>query len=50
MKRKLTKKETTFVKMLDSELLVKMKKGKSFDRNLPIYEHSLSIFMPGEKI
>jgi len=50
MKRKLTKKESTFVKMLDQELFVKMKKGKGFDPNLPIYEHSLSIFMPGDKI
>jgi hypothetical protein len=51
MKRKLTKKEKTFVKMLDQELLVKMKKGKGgFDKNLPIYEYSLSIFMPGDKI
>jgi hypothetical protein len=36
--------------MLDTELLVKMKKGKGFDKNKPIYESMMSIFMPGDKI
>jgi hypothetical protein len=36
--------------MLNAELLIKMKKGKGFDKTQPIYEHSLHIFMPGDKV
>lgn len=46
LKRKRTRAEERLIKMLDNELL----KMKGFDKTIPIYEHSLAVFMPGEKI
>jgi len=36
--------------MLDSELLIKMRKGKGFDKTQPIFESGMEVFYPGDKI
>lgn len=50
LNRRLTDKEKRFIKMLDSELLIKMKKGKGFDKTQPIFENGMQVFYPGDKI
>jgi len=46
----LTDKERHFIRMLDSELLIKMRKGKGFDKTQPIFESGMEVFYPGDKI